>query len=255
MKILYKNLKKGEVRVKVENPEDLWYLSNTIDPGDLIRGHTIRKIKVGAEEQRKIRIDKKKVYVTIKTEKVEFKPDQGVLRVLGIIVEAPDLVQKGSHHTFNLEENSTATIIKESWLRYQADRLQEAATLKPPKIVICVLDREKAYFAKLKRNNYEVLSKFEGAVEKKAEKTQAKGNFYADVIKQLNEYDSRYKLDSIVVASPAFFKEDLMKNLKDEELREKIVLATCSSATETLRTGPRDLKTPQTPGRWTTAHG
>ena len=110
MKILYKNLKKGEVRVKVENPEDLWYLSNIIDPGDLIRGHTLRKIKIGGEEQRKTRTQKRRVLITIKTEKVEFHQYANMLRVLGVIVEAPDDVHKGSHHTFNLEENSTATI-------------------------------------------------------------------------------------------------------------------------------------------------
>ncbi len=230
MKILHKNLKKQEVKLQVENQEDLWYLSGMIDPGDLVRGYTLRKIKIGGDDQRKAQVKRKRVRITVQAEKIDYKPD--MLKVLGIITEGPDDVQRGTHHTFTLEENTTATIIKQRWLKYQLDRLNEAATVKLPKILIVVHDRESAFFARLKRNNYEVLSSFHGSVQKKADNVQATGNFYVDVIKQITEYDLRYKLDSIVIASPAFFKEDLMKNLGDKELKKKIVLATCSSATE-----------------------
>ena len=39
----------------------------------------------------------------------------------------------------------------------------------------------------------------------------------------------RYKIQTVILASPAFWKEDLMKNLKDNELKNKIVLCACSS--------------------------
>ena len=59
MKLLFKDIKKGEIRVKVENQEDLWYLSNIIDESDLIKGKTLRKIKLGEKEQRSQKIIKK----------------------------------------------------------------------------------------------------------------------------------------------------------------------------------------------------
>lgn len=58
MKQIYFNIKKGELKVKVENLDDLWYLSTIIEPKDLIKGKTIRKIKLGEKEQRKLRIIK-----------------------------------------------------------------------------------------------------------------------------------------------------------------------------------------------------
>ena len=40
-------LKNGEIKVKIENPDDFWYLTTIIDKGDLVKGKTIRKIKLG----------------------------------------------------------------------------------------------------------------------------------------------------------------------------------------------------------------
>ena len=52
------------------------------------------------------------------------------------------------------------------------------------------------------------------------------------VINKINEYVERHKIKQVILASPAFWKEDLMKELKDNELKQKIILATCSSATK-----------------------
>jgi hypothetical protein len=40
------DLRKGEVTIKVENLDDLWYLSHIIDEDDFIKGKTLRKIKI-----------------------------------------------------------------------------------------------------------------------------------------------------------------------------------------------------------------
>ena len=41
----------------------------------------------------------------------------------------------------------------------------------------------------------------------------------------------KHKVKHIILASPVFWKEELMKNLKDQSIKKKIVLATCSSVT------------------------
>ena len=63
MKIFKKDLKQGFVELQTDTPEDLWYLSNIIDTGDLIRGKTIRKIKIGDANQRNVKIIKKPVFL------------------------------------------------------------------------------------------------------------------------------------------------------------------------------------------------
>lgn len=232
MKIIHQNIKKGEIKLKIENLDDLWYLSSIIDHGDLIRGKTLRKIKLGQDNERKQESEKRAVTLAIEVEKVEFHKTSDVLRALGKTAEAHDDVPKGVHHTFNLEVNSVIMIVKEKWLNFQIEKIKEASITKIPKILICILDRESVLFAKLEKYGYKLLSEFEGEVTKKDIETKEKGNFYSEIIKNLKEYDDRNNFDSIIVASPAFWKEELLKELKDGNLKKKIVQATCSSADE-----------------------
>jgi len=229
VKQIHSNLKKGEIRLKVENPDDLWYLSTLIEPKDLVKGKTIRKIKLGEKEQRKLKIIKKPVFLKIETEKIEFSKTSNTLRVSGRIKEGPEDIRLDSHHTFNVEENSIITVIKEEWLKYQLDKLKEACSEKISKILITVHDREEANFALMKKYGYELLSHLKGNVQKKADAEKIQGNFYLEIISQIKNYDEKYNLSQIIIASPAFWKEDLMKELKDDELKPKIILATCSS--------------------------
>ncbi|MBW2965549.1 mRNA surveillance protein pelota [Candidatus Woesearchaeota archaeon] len=227
MKIIHQNLKKGIIKVKTENIDDLWYLSHIIDKNDLIKAQTIRKIKLGEEAERSKKAIKKKVILTIKTEKIEFKDN--ILRISGTVIEGPEDIPKSSHHSFKIEENDIITIIKEKWLRFQLDKLKEAIESKIPSILICILDREEAIFALSKTRGYKILSSIKGEVTKKEERATTKGGFYQEIIKSLREYAPRYKINNVIIASPAFWKEDLMKEIKDKELKEKIVLASCSS--------------------------
>lgn len=229
MKKLSSNLKKGEVKAQVDSLDDLWYLSGLIDPGDKVSGKTLRKLKIGESTERSMKVVRKPVFMEIEVQKIEFGKTSPVLRVSGKIIQGPEDAPKGSHHTFNVEENTIITITKPKWLSYQLDRLKEATAAKQPKILICVMDREEAYFAKMRQYGYELISKLEGDVQKKVPGEKKKSDFYAQLIKTLEAYDKRFKLDKIILASPAFFKDDLMKQLTNEELRKKIILATCSS--------------------------
>lgn len=232
MRTLYSNIKKGEVKVKVESLDDLWYLSNLVEKGDLVKGRTLRKIKIGEEGARKQDIVKKPVFIAINVEKVEFSKTSNILKVLGTIVEGPEDIPRGEHHSFNVEIDSIVGLIKEKWLRYQLDKLKEACSEEASRILICILDRDSALFALSKKQGYDILTKMKGEVEKKANKEKIKPEFYSDVIKTIEEYIGRHKIENVILASPSFWKEDLMRQIKDDELKKKIVLATCSSEGE-----------------------
>jgi protein pelota len=229
MKILKKDLRHGEIKVLVDTPEDVWYLSQLIDTNDVIKGKTPRKIKPTEEAE----ATKRMVFIALTVEKVEFSKTTNALRASGKIIEGPEDVPHGSYHTFAIEPGTTLSITKEHWYNYQLDRITEAAETKIPNIIICVFDREEAYFARMKRPTPELLSHIEGEVEKKRTGVKAKTSFYEEIIKQLEQYDKRYKLDFIILASPAFWKEELFKVLKNDELKKKIIQATVSSVDET----------------------
>ncbi len=229
MKLMHLNLKKGEAKILTQNLDDLWYLSAIVEPKDLVSGRTFRKIKTGPESSES---NKKSVFLKISAEKVEFSKYTNVLRISGVIKEAPEDIPLGEHHTFNVDDNTTITIIKEHWLKYQLDKLNEACSEKKSSLLICVFDREEAYFALFKKYGYEVLAHFQGEVQKKREENIKKENFYSNVKNKMKEYVERYSIKQIIVASPSFWKEDFMEELKDDELKKKIILATCSSATK-----------------------
>jgi len=233
MRLIYSDFRKGEIKIKTENLDDLWYLSHIIDKDDLIKGKTLRKIKVSKAEERVQRATKREVFLIIQAEKIKFHKYSNNLRISGIIKEGPDDVPKGSYHTFDIDDNSTITLIKKKWLKFQLDKLKEATQEKVANILICILDREEAYFALLKRQGYKLLSHIKGRVQKKKDKEKIESTFYNDIIKTLDEYTRIYQIGQIIVASTSFWKEELLKNVKDEDLKKKIVVATCSSVDRT----------------------
>ncbi len=231
MKQISSNLKKGEIKIKVENLDDLWVLSQVIEQGDLVSGKTLRKIKTGGDDQRSQKVTRKPVFLRIKVEKIEFAKNSDSLRALGTIEEGPDDIAFGTHHSFNIEENTEIKIIKAHWLSYQIDKIKESCAETSAKILMCVMDREEAYFAMLKKYGYDVLSNIKGNVQKKGDDNVVESTFYQDVTKQIEDYVKKYKINKVIIASPSFWKEDLMKKIKSEELKGKISLATCSSVT------------------------
>ena len=230
MKVIFQNLKTGEIKLLAQTLDDLWYLSQVIDEGDLVTGRTERKIKVGKEEEKSA---KKTFTVKLKTEQVEFHESSNRLRISGIIIEAPETIPKGVHQTIDVEEGTAIKIQKEQWLGYQLEKIKEASSAKFTRILLCILDRELAYFVLLKSQGYEILAELHGDVEKKYDKSVKGKGFYPEIIKKLDEYNDRLKLEKIILASPAFWKEDLLKEIKNDSLRKRIVTATCSSVDKT----------------------
>ena len=101
MIIINSDFKSGKVKLKITEPEDLWYLSHLIDPGDFIKGKTTRKIKIGQGENAKVA--KKNYVVKIEAETIDFGSSGETLRINGKIKEAPEEIPKDSYQAIALE--------------------------------------------------------------------------------------------------------------------------------------------------------
>ncbi len=230
MQIIQADYKKGSVRLKVLDLDDLWYLSHIVDPGDLVTGITTRKVKIGDTENAKVA--KKTFRVTIEAETIEISSAGHALRINGTIKEAPEDIPRDSYQTISLEIGDECQIQKEQWLTYQKQKLEEAGQTKYS-YLLCLFDREEALFALTKKTGYEILLKIQGEVAKKGKITEVKKDFYEEIIKALQVYHDRHNPERIILASPAFYKEDLFKRIQEKELKKKIVLATGSDISET----------------------
>lgn len=230
MQINQSDYRKGIVELRINDLEDLWYLSHLIDPGDLVRGKTTRKIKLGEGENAKV--VKKTLTLAVEAETIEFSAAGNELRVNGKIKEGPEDLPHDSYHAISLEVGTDFTLTKKNWLEYQKNKLKEA-TEKRSTYLLCLFDREEALFAMTKKSGYELLTRIKGEVQKKSKDDTIKKDFYEQIIKVLTEYYERLKPENIIIASPAFYKEDLLKKISNSQLRGKIVLATCSDVEET----------------------
>lgn len=243
MQILKQDLKNGYLFLKPEDLDDLWYLSQVIESGDRVSARTLRKIKLDSGDgDRKTAVIKKPALLKVSVESVEFAKHSDSLRISGKIIEGPEDIPRGSYHTLTIEPNDALSIEKERWANYQLKRIKDATESKGSKVLICTLDRESASFALLKNYGFDYLSEIEGHIQKKNSPEVVKeSTFYGEIIKVLQEYVSRYQVEHIILASPAFFKDDLFKEIKkNSDLAKKITLATCystgkSSITEVLK--------------------
>ena len=235
MKLLKKDLKHGEIKCEITSLDDLWFLSQIIDEEDTITGKTMRKLKLGEGTDRNVKIVKKLLTLKILVEKVDFHKYANSLRISGKILEGPEDVAKGSYHSFDLDEGKVFRLQKKEWLSYQLEKLKEACAEKRPDILIVTLDREEVAYALLKKTGFRILGENKGEVSKKEYETSEGKNFYAQIVKQIQDYQERFKPSHIILASPAFWKEDLLKLLKtkDKELAKSITLATCNTVGKT----------------------
>lgn len=225
MDIIKSDFKKGKVKLRINDADDLWYLSHLIEPGDFVKGRTTRKVKIGESENAKVA---KKTYILmIEAETVEFADN---VRINGKVKEGPEEIPKDSYHSISLEENNEFTLQKVSWPEYQKQKLSEA-TKKRYNYLICLFDREEALFALTKQFGYEILAKTQGEVPKKTKTVEVKKDFQQEIIKALDVYSGRYDPENIIIASPAFYKEDLFKKIS-AGWKEKVVLSTCSEISE-----------------------
>ena len=229
MRIEYKDLRHGLIRIRCENLDDLWYLSQVILAGDHVRGKTQRRIK-DKEDTKSSGGERKTITITVGVERVEFKSEERVLRVSGVIVDCPDdAVACGDHHTFNVDSGTVLTVVKNTWAKTDLDRLNEAVkgTLRPKVIVVSLDEGEAtvALFRESKPEFFEVGANIGGKYEQKGREAR-KGEFYTELAALLTNILSRENVSHIILSGPGFEKGNYFAFLKEHgpELAVKCVL-------------------------------
>jgi mRNA surveillance protein pelota len=218
------------VKVVVETADDLWFLHTLIDKGDRCTGDSEYKYKVGGNDA-KAQIVRKRVWVALAVDKTEFSASTGHLRIGGKVTDGSEEVPRGSLHSLDISEGSRLSIEKERWLDYQLEKLEEALHSTRINTLLVLFDRETAIFALLKPNGYEMLLTLKGDVPRKGVDEGKIHSFYKDIAKHLEDFSSRFGIDTAIAASPSFWKEYLEKELGD--VKKKVIFTTVSTVDET----------------------
>ena len=212
MRILGRDPGTGSIRVMPETDEDMWHLYNVLEAGDLLTASTTRREEKAADKLRAEKMEKKRMTLGIRTEKIEFSEDDLRLRALGVIEEGPQDI--GQHHTLIFETGDSLTISKARWRETQMERLERAVRDSgKPRIAFVSLDQDDATVAVLRQYGLkEVATIRSGRSGKQYEEKGTKDTFHADIISKLTPMvDANMPL---VLLGPGFEKEALAESLK-----------------------------------------
>lgn len=216
------DMKHNLAKIKPQNRSDLFILKETVTPGSFVTARSPRSVKVRRDGQMvRAKTGRKEVLMKLEVEKVELREK---LRLTGMMVEAPESVDKG-HHTIEVEPGKFLKIEKE-WKSWEVDRIR-AARIRSEPVLVCILDDEEADFYFLKER-YSHLLQIRSQVSgksfdmKKAEKK--KEEYYKAVLEKLKAKSGNVK--KIIVAGPGFTKENIQTLIKvrERDLLEKLMI-------------------------------
>jgi protein pelota len=205
VRVLYKDPKGHKLKLFVDTPDDLWHLYNVIGRGDRVGALSARREETGRDKLRQERGEKRKMWLEIDVEEVEFSEFSDRLRVSGPIREGPQ--DLGSYHTLNIETGIELSISKEEWQDHQIDIVREAisATTRPL-LTFVAIDDEEATLATLHHHGVKWVADIPAHVSGKDYETRGGGtdNYFGDVLAML----AQVKKDGPVVICGSGFTRD-----------------------------------------------
>ena len=211
-----------------ESLDDLWHLQFVLEPGDIVRGETTRRIRRNEEISRETSGQREYMRVVIENETSEFHKFSNRLRVSGVIKECPYEEQIETHHTLNVEIFDTVSIQKK-WKPDQIQRIEEAVAARDsPDILIATIEEGAVFVQTINQYGISDRANLTGSTGK------GEGSERTDIFEELLEVLSHIEVDVIVFAGPGFTKEDALDYIKsrDKILSQKITLAETRSVGE-----------------------
>ncbi|MBN2155029.1 MAG: mRNA surveillance protein pelota [Candidatus Lokiarchaeota archaeon] len=237
---MYNDQKKGEIKVLVEELEDLWSLYNIIKPGDMVKARTFRRVVLRDGDTG----ERKPMVLQIQVEKCEFHEYSNRLRVLGQIREGPDdFVSIGQYHTLNLEKGTKVLIIKDKWYKHELKRLEKSTQYSSNKFVlVAAIESGLATIGIISNYSLTIISTIRHNIPGKRYRNQSKNKsreeiqFFDSVTGVIIENVKKQEITMVIICGPGFLKEQFNQYLRTTVEKEKLTLeiriASASSATE-----------------------
>ncbi|WP_292460430.1 mRNA surveillance protein pelota [Methanothermococcus sp.] len=214
MKIIKEIPEKNIIKIIPENLDDLWHLYNIIEKNNVVSAITERRIEDKGDKLRADRGTKKRVYLGIKAEKINFHEDTNRLRISGKIIHGPDDIPLGSYHTIDIEP-LTEVSIQKNWKRWDLERLKDAEdSAKKPKVVVVIMDDNEANVFLIREYGAKEVAYIKSGLSKKLDykrQEQEKFRYYNEIVDVISPYNGK-----ILVAGPGFGKNNFQKYLSEK---------------------------------------
>ena len=226
MRVVFKDLKHGEIKLIPENIDDIWHLYNIIDEGDLVRAVTFRTNEQKDDKIRSKKAEKKRMKLGIRVSEVKFHEFSDRLRIHGTIEEGPQ--DLGSYHTLNIEadEIDKLSIVKDQWKDYHLQRIDEAVKLRDQSILtFASIDDDSATVAVLRQSGIQWIADIDSKRSGKMYPSKDLVHEYFGEILSVVRTNME-KNPILVVVGPGFSKDHFIKygKVKEPQLFEKCLV-------------------------------
>jgi protein pelota len=232
-------------KLRLETPSDLWRITRFIHPGEIVGASTTRRDPEAPADVASAEKSRRRVWLVVRAEQVEFHGFTKHVRISGPIVEGPFDI--GRHHTLDLAEGDEVSVVKPSVSAGDRTILDEGIEGRgDATILIAAVDwgdsalvrvRGRAILPVVDLRRTIAGKQFGGG---QGEKDRAQ--YVAELLELIRREAAG--ATAVILAGPGFLKEDLAKRLSeaDRALRARLkIFATSESGRvgvdELLRSG------------------
>lgn len=235
MKVYYADPKRG-AKVRVDSLDDLWYLYQVIEQGDLVGGKTTRSVRKHQYQEKR----RRKMFVKLEVEKTEFKQFSPVLRIVGRIMVGPEDISRG-YHSLQVGEKDLITIEKEDWKKFQFDLLRKAEKeSQKPEVLIVAFRPGEAAFGIMTSQGLKKSGSFHRSLSRREKNYEDQvDDYYFDLWDRVKAFMKEKGIEKVIMAGTGFSAE-IFKWVVDPEgevYYDKVMQADWRGVQEVLRRG------------------
>jgi protein pelota len=213
MKVLHQDTRTNEIKLFPETLDDLWHLYNLVDDRDLVFASTYRRGEEKTDKLRAERVEKVRMRLGIRVQKVEFHESEDVLRILGVIEQGPQ--DMGQHHTLMISVGEPLTVIKPDWKPQHFDRIKRAIEMseKPSMFFVAIEDTDAVIATAREYGLKEFATITRNPGGKMYESKSNESEFLDEVVEKLKMVMHG---EPLIVLGPGFVKEALAKRIREK---------------------------------------
>jgi len=218
VRLIHRDDSTGVHRLRLETPSDLWRIARLVRPGDLVGASTTRRDPEAPVDVAQAERTRRRVFLAVRAEQVEFHGFSKHVRITGPIVEGPFDI--GRHHTLDLTEGDDVSVTKTEWTAGDRTLLEEGLARKgDPTILVAAVDWGDSSLVRLRGRSVEPVvdlrrslagKRYEGG---QAEKDRA--SYIAELVGLLRREGA--EASAVVVCGPGFLKEELSHRIGEED--------------------------------------
>lgn len=228
MKILFRDDKKGNIKLLIQTMDDLWHLYNLVEEGDLVLATTFRRDEQKTDKIRPEKLEKKKIRLGIRVQKIEFHDFADRLRIHGTIEKGSEEI--GSHHTLNIAVKDDISVVKE-WRGSQLKRIEEAVeSTRHPLITFVSMDDESALLAQMHQYAIREIATIRGPGSgKQFKKSETEEEYFSEILDMLVSME---RVGILILLGPGFSRKSFFNygNAKSPKTFQKCYSLVTGSA-------------------------